>query len=506
MKRFCKLSLLFCFTVLLSLITPVFAANITNAKKHQPPAADQISTIYAINQANQTYHEVSTSDWESIRNVLTLPTTPSQNENKNSKYVGGFCFVMKDGSQRIYTVSESQVLVGDTPLFASVANRAAAEKLSKDLCSRYGAQPAMLAYMNPDKITRVTLSGYGYTRNKPDPNKFMNMDFIVTGNLNLNAVVNFSDTLKSLRVAPSSTKIVSGHTNFTRTDDNMVATIEFSTGTVYHIEFLNSGMSIWSSDGTRTYTYDFKDYDPRKGSGTGYNLRSDMWDLYQDSSNYKTAAIFLTKPDSKQRTKGAFYAIEDGGLDTMVRLGQILDDIRVTTPLSRIQASTKPYLEIIAHSKSNGIIHFELDEETLTAYYYYQKEDKGRSVPIAQEDYNWIKSLLNGKERSNRTILLEAQWDVSPKLYVCGTTEALFGELFDSKEKDPDYQPYTTGKKPSYVRSGIDCWADTGSLTKTTVYAGGIMVQSSHLLPWTPAKYDASNVYLKISRIISYWN
>ena len=101
MKRFCKLSLLFCFTVLLSLITPVFAANITHAKKHQPPAADQISTIYAINQANQTYHEVATYDWESIRNVLTLPTTPSQNENKNSKYVGGFCFVMKDGSQRI---------------------------------------------------------------------------------------------------------------------------------------------------------------------------------------------------------------------------------------------------------------------------------------------------------------------------------------------------------------------------------------------------------------------
>ena len=67
MKRFCKLSLLFCFTVLLSLITPVFAANITNAKKHQPPAADQISTIYAINQANQKIGRASCRErvsWE----------------------------------------------------------------------------------------------------------------------------------------------------------------------------------------------------------------------------------------------------------------------------------------------------------------------------------------------------------------------------------------------------------------------------------------------------------
>ncbi len=501
MKRFCKLSLLFCFTVLLSLITPVFAANITNAKKHQPPAADQISTIYAINQANQTYHEVSTSDWESIRNVLTLPTTPSQNENKNSKYVGGFCFVMKDGSQRIYTVSESQVLVGDIPLFASVANRAAAEKLSKDLCSRYGAQPAMLAYMNPNKITRVTLSGYGYTRNKPDPNKSINIDFI--RGANAEAISSFAEKLKLLRVASSSTKIVNGHPKCTSSDDNMVATIEFSTGTVYHIEFLNSGMSIWSSDGTRTYTYDFKDYDPRKGSGTGYNFRSDMLDLYQESSNYQMAAIFLTKPDSKQRTKGAFYAIEDGGLDTMVHLGQILDDIRVTTPLSRIQASTKPYLEVIAQG-ADGVTHFELDGDTLTAY--YRVGGTGRSVPIAQDDYNWIKSLLNGKERSNRTILLEDANNLQT-LYLCGTTEALFGELFDDKEKDPDYQPYTTGKKPSYVRSGIDCWADTGSLTKTTVYSGGVMVQSSHLVPWTPAKYDGKNVYRKLNNIIdNFWD
>ncbi len=501
MKRFCKLSLLFCFTVLLSLITPVFAANITNAKKHQPPAADQISTIYAINQANQTYHEVATYDWESIRNVLTLPTTPSQNENKNSKYVGGFCFVMKDGSQRIYTVSESQVLVGDTPLFASVANRAAAEKLSKDLCSRYGAQPAMLAYMNPDKITDVTVTGYGYTRNKPDFNKKIDIDFICEANKK--AILSLAEELKALKVTSNSTNIVSGHTNFTSASDNMIAIIRFSTGTVYHIEFLNSGMSIWSSDGTRTYTYDFKDYDPRKATGTGYVLHSAMWDLYQDSNNYQMAAIFLTKPDSKQRTKGAFYAVEDGGLNTMVHLGKILDDICTRNLVTSIQASKKPYLEIVAQG-SNGVTHFELDGDTLTAY--YQKGGKGISALISQDDYNWIKSLLNGKERSNRTILLEDANNLQT-LYLCGTTEALFGELFDDKEKDPDYQPYTTGKKPSYVRSGIDCWADTGSLTKTTVYSGGVMVQSSHLVPWTPAKYDGKNVYRKLNNIIdNFWD
>lgn len=503
MKRFWKIPLLFCFTILLSLATTAFAAsgNITTAKKHQPPAANQISTIYAINHASQTYHEVSTYDWEQIRNVLTLPSTPSQSENKNSKYVGGFCFVMKDGSQRIYTVSESQVLVGDIPLFASVANRAAAEKLSRDLCSKYEARPAMLAYMNPNNITRVTFSGYANTRNKPDPSKSIHIDLI--RGANAQAILDFAEEMKNLKVVPNSTKIVSGHTSFTSASDNMIATIEFSTGTVYHIEILNSGLSIWSSDGTRTYTYEFKDYDPRKAAGTGYALRSTMWDLYQDSSNYKMAAIFLTKPDSKQRTKGAFYAIEDGGLETMVRLGQILDDIYMTTPLSRIQASTKPYLEVIAQG-ANGITHFELDGETLTAY--YQEGSKGRSVPIAQDDYNWIKSLLNGKERSNRTILLEDANSLQT-LYLCGTTEALFGELFDDKEKDPDYQPYTTGKKPSYVRSGIDCWADTGSLTKTTVYAGGIMVQSSHLVPWTPAKYDGRNVYRKLNNIIdNFWD
>lgn len=502
MKHLWKLPLLLTMCVLLILTAALPAsAAIETARKHQTPTVENIDTIYAIDHTNQTYHPVPRSDWNRVRTGLTLSTTPSQNENKTSKYVGGFCFVLQDGTQRIYTVSETQVLVGDIPLFASVADRASLEKLSRELCRDNPAYPAMLAYMDSGKITRATFTGYGMTNSRIDTGKPIELD--ITRAANPEAVKAFAKLMKGLEVTPRSTAIVNAHRIIKAgNNENMDATIEFSTGTTYTMGISNGDLSIYSSDGTRTYTYTFPDYDPRRdGVGTGWNLRADMWELYREGNNYDAAAIFLTKPDTNERTRGAFYSVEDGGLSTMARLGQILDDIRTAAPLSRIQKSERSYLEIHARNADGVMELFELDGDKLTAY-YVDDFGRGRSVPLSADDYAWVKGLLNGRERSNRTILLESD-DTEPFLFTCSARDPLFGELFDSQPKDPEYPPYTTGAKPDYVKKGaFDCWADTGSLTKTTVYKGGVMVQQSNLLPWTPAKYDATSLYTELWQII----
>lgn len=499
MKRLIKLPLLLllCLTLTLMGALPAFAA--IEARKHQTPAINDIDTIYAIDQANQTYHPIPQADWNRVRSGLSLSTTPSQNENKNSKYVGGFCFVLRDGTRRIYTISQTQVLVGNVPLFASVSERTSLANLSIALCKENPAHPAMLAYMDTDKITRATLSGYGASNNRIDTGKYFNLD--ITRAANPEAVREFSALLKDLEITPRSTDIANAHRVPAATTETMNGTIEFSTGTKYTLCINNGELAIYSSDGTRTYTYSFPNYDPRRaGVGEGWRLREDMWNLFREGGNYTEAAIFLTKPGNKERTRGAFYSVDDGGLSAMARLGQILDDIRTTTPLSKIQTSDKSYLEILAQGP-NGMERFELDGDKLAAY-YVDDNGRGRSVPLNADDYNWVKSLLTGRDRSNRTILLEyGVGDAA--IYTCSPRDPLFGQLFDAQPKDPAYSPYTAGAKPDYAgKNAYHCWADTGSLTETTVYSGGVMVQQSNLLPWTPAKYDAKTLYAELTRLV----
>lgn len=499
MKRIAKLPLLLlvCLTLILMGALPASAA--IEARKHQTPAVNDIQTIYAIDQTNQTYHPIPETDWNRVRSGLSLSTTPSQNENKNSKYVGGFCFVLQDGTRRIYTISQTQVLVGNIPLFASVSERTNLANLSSALCRANPAHPAMLAYMDPDKITRATLSGYGATNNRIDTGKLINLD--ITRAANPDAVRDFANLLKDLEITPRSTAIANAHRIPAATTETMEGSIEFSTGTKYTLSINNGELAIYSSDGTRTYTYSFPNYDPRRaGVGEGWQLRDDMWNLFREGGNYTEAAIFLTKPSNGERTRGAFYSADDGGLSTMARLGQILDDIRTTTPLAKIQTSDKNYLEIQAQGP-NGVERFELDGDKLTAY-YVDDNSRGRSVPLSEEDYDWVRSLLTGRDRSNRTILLEYD-NGDAAIYTCAARDPLFGQLFDTQPKDPAYSPYTAGTKPSYAsKNAYHCWADTGSLTETTVYSGGVMVQQSNLLPWTPAKYDAKTLYAELTRLV----
>lgn len=501
MNRRMKLPLILLLCLTLTLLGALPAAAAIDARKHQPPSVSSIDTIYAIDQGNQTYHPVPKDDWDRIRSGLTLSTTPSQNENKNSKYVGGFCFVLGDGTRRIYTISETQVLVGNIPLFASVTERTALAKLSRQLCEANPAYPAMLAYMDTAKISRATFYGYGATNNKVDTGKHMAVD--LTKAANQDSIKGYSRVLKDLEVTPRSTSIGSGHKIPANTDETMEATIEFTTGVQYTISIDRGELVIYSSDGTRTYTYSFPDYDPRRpGYGQEWQLRKDMWEIYRNGGNYNAAAVFLTKTNG-DRTRGAFYSIDDGGLATMARLAQILDDIRTATPFSRIQSSDKSYLEVWARSSAGDMEHFELDGDKGMAY-YVGDDGKGRSVALNNDDYVWVKSLLNGKERSNRTMLIKSSvYPEEPVLYTCSSRDPLFGQIFDVLPKDPAYSAYTAGSLPTYAKvNKIECWGDPGGLTATTVYSGGVMVQQSNLLPWSPAKYDASTVYTDLAKIL----
>lgn len=514
MKRFVRTCLtgLLCCLLALSSTLPAFAATgAIKDRTHQPPADSEIARVFAIDQENQTYHNLPQREWKRVRSALSIAVTPAQSENKKVPYVGGFCFEMQNGVRRIYTISTTQVLVGDTPLFATVAQRNAAEKLSRELTNTYAAIPAMLAFMEPQRITRVIAEGNGTTNNRVDAKKPFSIDF--TSLANQQSILDLAAFLRKIEVNPRATQTSTLKRLPTATTDTLHLTLEFNTGTSYEIAVQDGVLHIFSNTGVKLFSYPLSIYDPRRPTfGTDVELRSLLLDLYREGGNYTSAVVFLTTPNTRERLDGAFFSIDDGGESTVTRLGQILDDIVTTTPTGRIYASKNNFLEVHAQGP-NGITRFELDPDSLTAY-YAEANRAGQSVPISKEDYRYVKSLLNSKDRSNRTIYFESAdaslFPSSSAIYTFDSSSreplygALFGELFDPKAKDESYQPYTTGKAPAYtVQRYYACWADTGKITCTIAYENGIMVQNAHQKPWTPVKGTNASIYRSLQKILN---
>lgn len=462
---------------------PVLADN----GKHTPPSAAETETIYAIDQKNQTYHAVPESEWERIRAALTLPTQPMA-ENTAAKDLGGFCFVLQSGERKLYTVTDAQVLAGDAPLLASIFQRALLEQMSRELCGKYAAQPAMLAYMNRDKATAVTVKGFGGTNGRIDPEK--PLDFTVTTATDRELVQDFVSAMKRVQVRPERTEFLSETPGPDSNDRTLYLGLAFNTGTRYDMTLAEEYLLIRSSDGVRTYRYPI---DTASGSPI-WEVRNDLWNGYTDDASCVAAGVFLTKTDSKERMAGAFYSAADGGDAPLARLSRVVDRILNAQPKPTIVPAGRTYVEVYAafgDLRSRGVVRFELDE-SLNAYYV---NDAGRGVcaAISREDWDTVRSLLNG-ERDTEKLMLTEKGEAFELLTLTGS-EWFLEPLFSPLPKNPNYKPYNTGTKPDYAVDGIHCWkVRGGELTETTIYPE-VLVQQSNLLPWTPADYDASPLY-----------
>lgn len=470
------------------------------AENHTPPVSNEIDTVYAIDQANQTYHPVPAGDWEKIRGALDLPKQQAA-ENTTAKDKGGFCFVLKNGERIIYTITDSQVLAGNTPLLASIFQRQSLEKLSNTLCAANPAQPAMLAYMNVGKITRFTVKGYGETDGRVDPEK--PMDFTIAARDNPQFVETAAGGLKGIRVAPGKTEF---RTETPAPDSNertIYAALEFSTGTRYDMVISDSGLLLRSSDGVRTYWYPFPDYTAGRSASCS-KLRKLLWEAYVNAAGYGACALFETRWEDGERLSGAFYdaAANNGAEAPLARLSQVLDKIQNSPPVPTNQVSQRTYLEVYALPEGGSQARrFEIDA-SLTAY-YVNSAGRGVSVKISQADWQALQSLLTGKSnRSQNTILIEKEDHSKASLALFRSADT-YEKLFQPKPKDPQYKPYNTGPKPDYAVDGIHCWTGTadGGITETTVYPQA-MVQQSNVQPWTPAEFESLPLYQSLNLLL----
>lgn len=469
------------------------------AEGHTPPVPNEIDTVYAIDQAGQTYHPVTSEKWETIRAALDLPKQQAA-ENTTANDKGGFCFVLKNGERLIYTITDSQVLRGNTPLQASIFQRQSLEQLSNSLCAAGPAQPAMLAYMNLEKITQFTVKGYGETDGRVDPEK--PMDFTISARDNPRFVETAAGPggLKGLRVARGQTEFRTETPGPDSNERTIYAALEFSTGTRYDMMVSDAGLLIRSSDGVRTYWYPFPDYTGGKSPACS-NLRKLLWQTYVNSAGYGACAVFETRWEDGERLSGAFYdAAAGNGAEPLARLSQVLDKIRNSPTVPTSQVSQRTYLEVYALPEGGTqAMRFEVDA-SLTAY-YVNSAGRGVSVKITQRDWQTLLELLTGKaNRSENTILIEKDSKAALALFRTADT---YEKLFQPKPKDPQYKPYNTGPKPDYAVDGIQCWTGTadGGITETTVYPRA-MVQQSNVQPWTPAEFDALPLYQSLNRLL----
>lgn len=456
---------------------------------YAPPAAERIDTIYAINHEYQTYHPVERQEWEKIRSALTLPTKP-MTEDAAAKNQGGFCFVLKDGERIIYTVTDSQVLVGNTPLMASIFQRQAAEKLSETLCGQYPAHPAMLAYMNPAKATALTVKGSGGTNGRIDPEK--PLDFTVSATSDPDMVKNFVRTMAGLKVKEKATEVVSWTPGPDGDDNTLYLGLQFNTGTRYDMTLTEKELFIRSSDGIRTYRYPLHNYNPSSYGNPLWVIRDGLWNAYTRDAGCTEAAVFLTQTATKERVAGAFYSAMYGGDLPLAKLSRAVDNILAAKPLPTVTPAGKTFVELyITLGETGELRRFELDE-TLTAY-YLNSAGRGVSVAVSREDWDTIRGLLGGQGSTENLMLTEKGEE--RRLVTLMGGEWFVEPLFSPLPKDPAYKPYNTGPKPDYAVNGVHCWATRGGvLTETTVYPA-TLVQQSNLLPWTPAKYDAEELY-----------
>lgn len=483
-KKFRWLAPLFCLMLLFGV--RVLAAD----EQHTPPLSGEIETVYAIDQKNQTYHAIPKGDWERVRAALTLPVRPAL-ENTAAKDVGGFCFVDKGGGRTLYTITDSQVLVGDTPLMASIFQRQSLEQLSASLCAANPAQPAMLAYMNLAKVTKITAKGSGQSQGRIDPEK--PLDFSVSASSNREQVQAIAAAVKGLRVTPNATEFPAQTPAPDTNDRTLFLSMEFSTGTRYDMTVSEEGLLLRSSDGVRTYRYLFAGYDPHKPSSSPiWGLRDCLWEEYAGGASCVAAGVFLTKTGTRERVAGTFYSVQDGGEIPLADLSHVVDNILAAKPLPTIVPAGKTFVELYVELGETGEQkRFELDE-SLNAY-YLNSAGRGVSVAVSREDWDTVRALLNGGHDTERLMLKEK--GEAYRLMSLKGTEQFLEPLFNPLPKAAGYQPYNTGPKPDYAVNGIHCWTvRDGSLTESTVYPE-VLVQQSNLLPWTPAEYNAAQLY-----------
>lgn len=487
MKYF-RSGLFLCFFIL-SFSSIIWAKD----SKYTPPPIDKIRTVYAIDPQNQTYHPVPPSDWEKIRSALELPEKETA-ADPGAADTGGFCFLEKDGSRTVYTITDSQVLAGSTPLAASIFQRGTLETLSRSLCAANPAQPALLAYIDPQKAVSLTVKGSGSSGKHIDPEK--PLDFTVSSQEDGSLVQDLAKTLGEMQVKPGDTRVLSTTPGPDAGDRTLYLAMEFDTGVRYDMVLGEDGIQIRSSQGIRTYRYGF----PPGGSPI-WAVREQLWEGYAGKAGCSYAAVFLKKTDTKERMAGAFYSISDGGGAPLARLSKAVDRILASAPKPSLPtASQQSIVELYVTFQDTGqSMRIELDE-SLTAV-YVNPAGRQVAVPVSKEDWDTLRSLLNGGHDSEKLMLVEKDGNPQFHLRPVEKNDTGFTVLFTPLPKDPSASAYNTGPKPDYAVNGIHCWIGKhGRLREATIYPSAL-VQESNLPPWTPAQYDAGALYSSFNQL-----
>ena len=487
MKYF-RSGLFFCFFIL-SFSSMIWAKDL----KYTPPPIDKIRTVYAIDPQNQTYHPVPSSDWEKIRSALELPEKEAS-ADPGASDTGGFCFLEKDGTRTVYAITDSQVLAGDTPLAASIFQRGTLETLSRSLCAANPAQPALLVHMAPEKAVSFTVKGSGSSGKHIDPEK--PLDFTVSSHEDMDFIQDSIKILGEIQVKPGATEFLSSIPGPDTGDRTLYLALEFDTGVRYDMALGEDGLQIRSSQGIRTYRYAFL-----PGGSPIWALREQLWEGYAGKAGCSYAAVFLKKTDTKERMAGAFYSISDGGGAPLAKLSKAVDRILASAPKTSLPSSNRQSIvELYVTFQDTGqSMRIELDE-SLTAV-YVNPAGRQTAAAISKEDWDTIRSLLNGGHDSEKLMLVEKDGFPQFQLRPVEKNDAFFPVLFTPLPKDPAASAYNTGPKPDYAVNGIHCWIGKhGRLRETTIYPSAL-VQESNLPPWTPAQYDAGELYSSFNQL-----
>ena len=481
MKYF-RSGLFFCFFIL-SFSSIIWAKDL----KYTPPPTDKIRTVYAIDPQNQTYHPVPSTDWEKICSALELSEKEAA-ADPGAADTGGFCFLQKDGSRMTYTITENQVLAENTPLAASVFQRNTLETLSRSLSAANPAQPALLACMDPGKAVSFTVKGSGASGKHIDPEK--PLDFTVSSAEDPELVQNFAEALGKIQVKSGVTESLSSTPGPSTGDRTLYLALEFDTGVRYNMVLGEDAIQIRSNQGIRTYRYPFL-----SGESPIWAIREQLWEGYAGKAGCSYAAVFLKKTDTKERMAGAFYSASDGGGAPLARLSKAVDRILAAAPKASPPSSNQQsVVELYVTFQDTGqSMRIELDE-SLTAV-YLNPAGRQVAVPVSKEDWDTLRSLLNGGHDSEKLMLVEKDGSPQFQLRPVEKTDSFFSVLFTPLPKDPSASAYNTGPKPDYAVNGIHCWIGRhGRLRETTIYPSAL-VQESNLPPWTPAQYQAETLY-----------